>query len=432
MQNSPLAFLTSLGGKLSGEKAAGINPLAKGDAAENNGNGFFVILNRLLTAGAGEEDAPQTLSASIETTAANGSPLSKGEAKGWDVKSESPFVLTTEPVEGVGDVPLDEIAAASLNSANSELLKEATSELNDLAGALPVEAAVEASPQAAIGENVGKLVNEKIETLATPGSGVPAIKGANAKGAAPAPAGLALGLHAAQEAKAGVNPAATQTPDAESELSLNVESEGEGERPLFNPRQPQAKPSFAAPQLSQAAQKSMPEAAQAENAILSAGLDGEAPAVERSAVTRAETVPTDKAAVSFNPVRDQIVAAVVARNGEGRLEVRLDPPELGRVTINFEGDGAELVRAVISADTPETLDLMRRNADAFQRALAEQGFEGLDLQFAERGAENARQDEAEKGRAFAFGKDGEAPGQLRDDSEPAARYVEIGRLDRRL
>ena len=144
---------------------------------------------------------------------------------------------------------------------------------------------------------------------------------------------------------------------------------------------------------------------------------------EASEGSRAEA-----SAANVMPVRDQIVAAVAARPGENRIEVRLDPPELGKVTIAFEGDGPDIIRAVVYADTSQTLDLMRRHADVFQRALGEQGFENLDLQFAERGPRDNASDEAkEQLRSFRLADDeGPAP-----ETPGPLQYVE-GRLDRRM
>ena len=79
----------------------------------------------------------------------------------------------------------------------------------------------------------------------------------------------------------------------------------------------------------------------------------------------------------------QIVAAISAKGADTSIEVMLDPPELGRVMIDFEGRGADIVRATVSADAAETLELMRRNLDLLQRELEKHGFENVDLTFKE-------------------------------------------------
>ena len=78
------------------------------------------------------------------------------------------------------------------------------------------------------------------------------------------------------------------------------------------------------------------------------------------------------------------VAFAVAQAGDAsRVELRLDPPELGRVQIDIRfDDGA--AAASISAERPETLELLRRHADALQRELTSAGFTGANVAFSDR------------------------------------------------
>lgn len=78
-----------------------------------------------------------------------------------------------------------------------------------------------------------------------------------------------------------------------------------------------------------------------------------------------------------------IVTSSVAR--DGTIEVRLDPPELGRVAIDFSTDANGAARAVVIVDRAETLDLVRRHIDIFKEELARQGFGDVDMTFRERG-----------------------------------------------
>ncbi len=66
-----------------------------------------------------------------------------------------------------------------------------------------------------------------------------------------------------------------------------------------------------------------------------------------------------------------------------RLEVRLDPPELGRVYIDFNYDGDRIVAATVSAEQTDTTSLMRKNAESLLKQLSAAGFEGVELSFAE-------------------------------------------------
>lgn len=204
-----------------------------------------------------------------------------------------------------------------------------------------------------------------------------------------------------------------------------------GRRPELDPEPPQLKSPEGELKAHNKSAMAIGDHASPEALIHSAlTRDGEPGIFERAASSRLET--TSQAVdrnVHLNPVRDQIVAAVASRPGEAKLEIRLDPPELGRVLIGFERDGADIVRAVVTADSPDTLDLMRRNADVFQRALEQQGFSNLDLQFADRGArEDAQENPGEGARLFALADEESGASGLAEQSS----RVPLGRLDRRL
>lgn len=82
-------------------------------------------------------------------------------------------------------------------------------------------------------------------------------------------------------------------------------------------------------------------------------------------------------------VVDQLAVAVREAD-DRRVEIRLDPPELGRVHIHLttlEGG----VRAVVVAERPETHDLLRRHAELLARELESSGYPGAHLEFASGG-----------------------------------------------
>jgi flagellar hook-length control protein FliK len=72
-----------------------------------------------------------------------------------------------------------------------------------------------------------------------------------------------------------------------------------------------------------------------------------------------------------------------ALEGKNRFEIRLDPPELGRIEVRLDvdHDGNTVTRLI--ADRPDTLDLLRRDADGLQRSLQDAGLKTSDnsLQF---------------------------------------------------
>ena len=84
------------------------------------------------------------------------------------------------------------------------------------------------------------------------------------------------------------------------------------------------------------------------------------------------------------------VAVAIGRTSDRRVEIRLDPPELGRVQIHLTPvDGG--VQAMVLADRPETQDLLRRHAEALARELGEAGYGNVEprLRRRRRGAARA-------------------------------------------
>ena len=75
------------------------------------------------------------------------------------------------------------------------------------------------------------------------------------------------------------------------------------------------------------------------------------------------------------------MAVAIGKAADRRVEIRLDPPELGRVQIHLTPvDGG--VQAVVLADRPETQDLLRRHAEALARELGAAGYGSVSLDFA--------------------------------------------------
>ncbi|AMY68060.1 flagellar hook-length control protein FliK [Frigidibacter mobilis] len=74
------------------------------------------------------------------------------------------------------------------------------------------------------------------------------------------------------------------------------------------------------------------------------------------------------------------LAAAAARFPDRPVELTLSPEELGRVRLTLATSEVGLVLAV-TAERPETLDLMRRNIDQLARDFREIGFSDLSFSF---------------------------------------------------
>ncbi len=70
-----------------------------------------------------------------------------------------------------------------------------------------------------------------------------------------------------------------------------------------------------------------------------------------------------------------LATRIAQRTAEGatRFEVRLDPPELGRVDVKLEVDRSGKAQALLLVERPETLSELSRQARQLERALAEAG-----------------------------------------------------------
>ena len=75
--------------------------------------------------------------------------------------------------------------------------------------------------------------------------------------------------------------------------------------------------------------------------------------------------------------------AARAQSGRNRFEIRLDPPELGRIDVRLDVDRNGHVTSRLMVERAETLDLLRREAPELERALQQAGLKTSDngLQF---------------------------------------------------
>jgi flagellar hook-length control protein FliK len=88
---------------------------------------------------------------------------------------------------------------------------------------------------------------------------------------------------------------------------------------------------------------------------------------------RATAVPLSEIAVTI---------AAQARSGKSRFDIRLDPPELGRIDVQLNVDRSGNVSSRLIVERPETLDLIRRDALQLERALQDAGLNtGNGMQF---------------------------------------------------
>jgi chemotaxis protein MotD len=62
-----------------------------------------------------------------------------------------------------------------------------------------------------------------------------------------------------------------------------------------------------------------------------------------------------------------------AQDGSRRFDIRLDPPELGRIDVRLDVDSGGNVTSRLTVERADTLDLLRRDAPQLERALQHAG-----------------------------------------------------------
>jgi hypothetical protein len=143
---------------------------------------------------------------------------------------------------------------------------------------------------------------------------------------------------------------------------------------------PHATPAQAHAALAADAMTSAPKAGVdvAPPIVHTAPLQTSAPAGPNPAVNASMPQP---AAIPFAGVAIEIAGKALA--GKNHFDIRLDPPELGRIEVRLDVDRDGNVTSRMIADRPDTLDLLRRDASGLERALQDAGLKTSDngLQF---------------------------------------------------
>lgn len=95
------------------------------------------------------------------------------------------------------------------------------------------------------------------------------------------------------------------------------------------------------------------------------------------ASSQAHQAETEQAAVRALPAAQQVAREIVRRfeGGNTRFELRLDPPELGRVEVRLDVSRDHRVTAVIAADSPQALTELARHARELEQMLQGAGLE---------------------------------------------------------
>jgi flagellar hook-length control protein FliK len=130
-----------------------------------------------------------------------------------------------------------------------------------------------------------------------------------------------------------------------------------------------------------------------------------APSATAAAAAQPLSLDTSSAATPAQPSAGRQVAHEIVRRASGgatQFDVRLDPPELGRVEVRIEVGRDHRVSATFAADTPQTVTELARAAREITQALQASGLDvredGLSFDLAERQAQRQQPDRDQPGR----------------------------------
>ncbi|MCC0053391.1 MAG: flagellar hook-length control protein FliK [Rhodobiaceae bacterium] len=151
--------------------------------------------------------------------------------------------------------------------------------------------------------------------------------------------------------------------------------------------------------------------AQGADAIL-LGADRPGQMMAGQAAGRSVTVSAYGASLPVNQIA--IAVSSQARTGTRHFEIRLDPPEMGRIDVRLEMARDGTMNAQLTVDRPETFDALNRDARHLERMLQQSGMkiDGGNIQFSLRdgggsgqGAHEGDRGTAQAGATLPSGED---------------------------
>ena len=165
-------------------------------------------------------------------------------------------------------------------------------------------------------------------------------------------------------------PAAQKPEGKDAETKAAANSDGAAAAPKPDAVQTAAMDVAAAPKAAppQAAPTSTNMAVQAAQPSQAAAAPAAMPEIAQHVQVSAEAPKPNMPALA-------VEIAAKSLSGAKQFDIRLDPPELGRVEVRLSIDAAGKASAHLSADQPQTLDLLQKDASVLTRALRDAGLD---------------------------------------------------------
>ena len=112
-------------------------------------------------------------------------------------------------------------------------------------------------------------------------------------------------------------------------------------------------------------------------------------------------------------------------DGNSRFQMRLDPPELGKIDVRLDIDRSGQVTARLTVEKAETLDLMQRDQRGLEKALQQAGLDSsktnLEFSLKQNPFSGGQQGQDQGGRQPGFG------GDTAEADEPPAPQINLYR-----
>lgn len=145
--------------------------------------------------------------------------------------------------------------------------------------------------------------------------------------------------------------------------------------------------------------------------------------------------PTHAVLIAAPSQLPDVVARATHGERDDRITVQLDPPELGRISIDFKFDGQGLQHVTITAENPEAMRQLRQMHFELVQALERNGLSSQDMSFQH---QNPQQNQGWGQQATLGGARPDAPALtgsgliMAADNTPNRQSASSGRLDIRL
>jgi flagellar hook-length control protein FliK len=177
-------------------------------------------------------------------------------------------------------------------------------------------------------------------------------------------------------------------------------------------------------------------AAAADTNVTIAAPQAATPASATPAVTQHVQVSAEPPSPNMPGLAVQIVAK--SQSGARQFDIRLDPPELGRVDVRLSIDATGKASAHLTADQPQTLDMLQKDSTSLTRALREAGLDvsqdGLNFSLRQQAQQNGQGNGQGANNAPGFSRGSLSATNTIDATAASAAYraPADGRLDIRV